>query len=171
MKLGSHHSAETRAQMSKMRRGRQPSEKQAAALEILHAAHLGTRHLAETRYRMSVAALGNKRSLGCKRSPETRARLSVNQRGASNSNWRGGRGTDRHREIGCVRYKEWRKAIFVRDDFRCSVCGERSGKLHAHHLFAWVKYPKLRYEVANGITAHIDCHRKFWHGASIKLAG
>ena len=59
-----------------------------------------------------------------------------------------------------------------RDNYTCSVCFLRDGRpLNAHHLLSWEKHPSLRYDVSNGITAHAKCHRAFWHGPSMNLAG
>lgn len=54
---------------------------------------------------------------------------------------------------------EWRRAVFERDEYRCDLCGLYGGKLHAHHLNSWSAYPKLRFDVSNGVTlckAHHD---------------
>ena len=57
-------------------------------------------------------------------------------------------------------YNEWRKAVFKRDDYTCQRCGKRGGRLQAHHIKAWAKYPDLRYDVANGITYCVECHKQ-----------
>lgn len=46
-----------------------------------------------------------------------------------------------------------------RDDYTCGRCGERSGKLHAHHVKSWADHPDERYDVENGLTLHQDCHK------------
>lgn len=60
-------------------------------------------------------------------------------------------------------YNEWRKAVFQRDNFTCQRCGQRGGRLQAHHIKAWAKYPELRYDVANGITYCVECHKQHHH--------
>ena len=57
-------------------------------------------------------------------------------------------------------YREWRKAVFERDDYTCQYCGERGGRLNAHHIKSWRNYEDLRYEVENGITLCEECHKK-----------
>lgn len=56
-------------------------------------------------------------------------------------------------------YKDWRKAVFERDNFICQICLKRGEKLNAHHIKSFSKYPDSRYDVSNGITLCISCHR------------
>jgi 5-methylcytosine-specific restriction endonuclease McrA len=56
-------------------------------------------------------------------------------------------------------YKEWRQTVFERDDYTCQHCQQRGGALQAHHIRSWSKYPDLRYEVENGVTLCIACHK------------
>jgi 5-methylcytosine-specific restriction endonuclease McrA len=55
------------------------------------------------------------------------------------------------------RYKEWRRAVLSRDNFRCVMC-DASGRLKCHHIRKWSDYPTLRYNVANGATLCQKCH-------------
>lgn len=55
---------------------------------------------------------------------------------------------------------EWRNAVYKRDKYVCQGCGKRGGKLNAHHIKPYKKYPELRYNLKNGITLCIDCHKK-----------
>lgn len=55
-------------------------------------------------------------------------------------------------------YKQWRSAIFKRDDFTCQNCGKTNCYLHVHHIKSWVKYPELRFDTKNGITLCFECH-------------
>ena len=64
------------------------------------------------------------------------------------------------------RYKQWRKAVFVRDKFSCQHCGTKK-RLQAHHIKSWMRCEELRYDISNGITLCRSCHLKA-HGGSWK---
>ena len=57
-------------------------------------------------------------------------------------------------------YKQWRKSVFERDDFRCQFCDVLGGELNADHIKIYSLYPELRYDKTNGRTLCLDCHRK-----------
>jgi hypothetical protein len=59
-----------------------------------------------------------------------------------------------------VEYKQWRNAVFERDNYTCQHCGQKGGKLNAHHIKPFSDYPHLRLEVNNGITLCTECHKK-----------
>ena len=59
------------------------------------------------------------------------------------------------------KYREWRTRVFKRDDFTCWICEEKSGKIEAHHLKKWSKYPNLRYKISNGLTLCEFCHKTY----------
>jgi len=77
----------------------------------------------------------------------------------NNSNWKGGK-TAKLRPRHTTRYKIWRKSVFVRDSFTCQRCNKRGGRLEAHHIKSWKKYPKFRFFISNGLTLCFKCHHK-----------
>lgn len=57
---------------------------------------------------------------------------------------------------------EWRKAVYERDQFVCRVCGDdRGGNLVAHHKDSWRTNESKRFDVDNGVTCCVRCHKEF----------
>ena len=76
--------------------------------------------------------------------------------GSDHWNWKGG---ITKRSLNHKEYKDWRKAVFERDNYICKKCSKRGGRLHAHHVVRWVDSVELRYSVNNGITLCVTCHK------------
>lgn len=55
---------------------------------------------------------------------------------------------------------KWQKDVFERDNYTCQVCGQYGGKLQAHHILGYNQFPLHRFDVNNGITLCILCHKK-----------
>lgn len=78
--------------------------------------------------------------------------------GKDHYNWKGGKGTLRHQEMGRLKYIEWRSFVFQRDNYTCQKCTAKGVYLMAHHKKSWANYPELRYDISNGITLCKKCH-------------
>jgi hypothetical protein len=105
---------------------------------------------------------------GKNHSDETKKRMSQCRQGNKNSNWRGGltaiiKGIRRSPE-----YYQWRKSVLERDGDICRDCGSTS-KLDAHHIKSIWEYPKLIFDMNNGLTLCQNCHKR--HSLWQKLNG
>lgn len=59
-----------------------------------------------------------------------------------------------------AKYIEWRKAVFGRDSHTCLLCGHKGGDLNAHHIYSFSQHEHLRFNLGNGVTLCVKCHRK-----------
>jgi HNH endonuclease len=80
-------------------------------------------------------------------------------------NWQGGKTSESLRLRHSALAREWRIAVFKRDNYTCQDCGARNGNgfkvtLNADHIKPWAYFPELRYEVSNGKTLCLPCHKK-----------
>jgi hypothetical protein len=82
------------------------------------------------------------------------------QRGDKSHRWQGGRTTASLIIRGSNSYAYWRKSVFSRDGYICAVCGEKGGRLVAHHIKKFSDHPELRMKKSNGITLCKKCHTK-----------
>ncbi len=60
---------------------------------------------------------------------------------------------------GCAEDREWRLAVFTRDNFTCVMCDKRGGRLQADHIKPFGQFPELRIDVSNGRTLCVKCHQ------------
>ena len=72
--------------------------------------------------------------------------------------WKKDRSKVRGRALGDSKCYHWAKTIFKRDNYTCALCNQKGGDLEAHHIKRWADYPKLRFELENGITLCKKCH-------------
>jgi hypothetical protein len=53
--------------------------------------------------------------------------------------------------------RNWTKSVLERDNYTCQKCSS-TDMPSAHHIKSFLKYPKLRFDINNGITLCISCH-------------
>lgn len=93
---------------------------------------------------------------GLKRSYEFRK----NRSGNNCHFWKGGITPINLKVRNSIIYKNWRKSVFERDNYTCQECRDVGGILNADHIKPFSLYPELRFELSNGRTLCIKCHRK-----------
>jgi hypothetical protein len=107
----------------------------------------GYKHTSEARKNMSRANMGNKSTLG-KYGPESNA-------------WKGGKTKEYRRLRNRRDWKEWREAVYQRDNYTCQKCQNGGVHLHPHHILNQCQFTDKVFDLDNGITLCKDCHYDF----------
>jgi len=84
---------------------------------------------------------------------------------ALNPKWKGDSYPKNKRLRQSGKYRQWRKAVLLRDNFSCVLCqykskGTKPPDINADHIKAWYLYPNHRFEISNGRTLCLPCHYK-----------
>ncbi len=90
---------------------------------------------------------------------EKRKEIAVKHTGTGNPNWRGGKTPEILALRMTNKYKEWRSSVFKRDNFTCVTCGDRNVVLNADHILPFATFPDLRFDIDNGRTLCVPCHK------------
>lgn len=89
--------------------------------------------------------------------------------------WKGGLTPIALRIRHSIKYKNWRKSVFERDNYMCQICKKIGGELNVDHIKPFALYPDLRFDMTNGRTLCIECHKKtdtyLWKVKSKKIIG
>lgn len=180
---------ETRKKISVANYGRKLTSEHKQKLKI---AHIGKKASTDTKKKMSVARRGRKLTLEWKNkigdanrgrklppvSSETREKLRVARRkrcGDKSPGWRGGVTKISESIRRSFKNRQWKSDVLIRDNYICSICFVRGGKLEVDH------YPKMfaiilienniktieqanncaeLWNINNGRTLCIVCHKK-----------
>lgn len=89
-----------------------------------------------------------------------RKHFSILRRDSNHPNWIGGLSNQIQLLRDTEEYKEWRRQVWMKDDYTCQECSERGGNLVAHHLVMVSEDLDLVYVVDNGLTMCIPCHQE-----------
>jgi len=95
---------------------------------------------------------------GKQHSLETRMKMREQKLGVKHPNWKGGISSKQSKLRGQIEFKLWKNAVFARDNWTCQECGQRGGRLNAHHIKPFAQYPELRFAIDNGKTLCYKCH-------------
>lgn len=115
--------------------------------EKISKARKGIKLSTETKNKMSVSMMGNKNGLGNK--------SNLGKIGELNPNWIKDRSKlikSEYKHLDGL-YRNWMKSVKNRDNWKCKIDNQDcKGRIEAHHILPWSKFPKLRYEINNGIS-------------------
>lgn len=132
--------------------------------------HLGFHHSDEAKRKIGLTHKGKQYCLGRKMSEETKKKISETLkrkgiepkvkfigRGEKHWAWKKDRTqlcrTSKQGERRTSVYFNWRKQVWIRDNYKCRMHNQDCcGRIEAHHILGFTKYPELRYEINNGIT-------------------
>jgi hypothetical protein len=152
--FGKHFSEETKLKMRLRKIGKPLSEEHKHHIRESQSGErhpmFGKKHTEESKRKMSLSSIG---------------KPNYKIRGKNAPNWQGGK-TKLSKQIkNSLEYKNWRRAVFERDNYTCVICGARNGngkkiELNADHIKPFCNYPELRFVLDNGRTLCRSCHLK-----------
>ena len=102
-------------------------------------------------------------------------KMSENQRGEKGSNWQGGKTAVSEIVRNLSNYKIWRKQVFERDNYSCTICSKKSsGDIQADHIEPLSRIMRKYniksaqdaiscnelWDIHNGRTLCIKCHKE-----------
>ena len=96
-------------------------------------------------------------------SEEHRAKMGL--MGEKNPMWKGGITPVNIQIRQSPEMRSWRKAVFGRDNYTCQACWAKNGNgkkivLNADHIKPFSLFPDLRFDLNNGRTLCLGCHKK-----------
>ena len=162
---GKHLSKEVKRKISESEKGKKISKEQIEKTVRTRMKN-GSYIMSKKTKRKISKALKGKRAYwyGKHHSEETKKKISKTHKGMIP--WNKGLGnkcSENKKERKSLKFKQWREAVFKRDNYTCQKTKIKGGILHPHHIYNFADYPELRFDVNNGITlskkAHIEFHK------------
>ena len=152
---GKKHTKETKQKLREINLGKKLSEKTKRKIGKKSKGNtysLGLKQSEETKIKRVRSRLGYRHSL------ETRIKIGKKHKGKNHWNWQGGLTSKNTTIRNGIKIKLWRESVFAKDNWTCQKCSNKGGNLNAHHIKNFAQYPKLRFNVNNGITLCKNCH-------------
>ena len=164
----------TRAKLSALRKGKRVHTD--ASKEKLRQWNLGRVMPREAVEKMRAAKIGRKQS-----DVERRKHSIAAPKGSDSLLWRGGVNARnqalRQQARMLWEYRDWRRKVYLRDNFTCQGCGASGCVLNAHHIrrftellvqFELTTIEQIRacepmWDVSNGVTLCLTCHNAVHH--------
>lgn len=82
-------------------------------------------------------------------------------RGDEHWNFKGDDAANLQRKRFWVEYREWRMLVISGSNYTCAKCRVVGGKIVAHHIEPFSKFPDLRFSPSNGAALCKTCHISF----------
>lgn len=168
-KVGSTMHENTRAAILKANLGSKRGPLSEEHKSKIAKAHVGKKLSDEHKAKVVASLIGRPKSV------ETRIKMSEQRKGDKSHLWRGGINPIHKAIRSSIETKFWREAVFDRDNYCCVMCLARSGNgvsvvLNADHIKPFTLFPELRFDVDNGRTLCLPCHRQTdtWGGKVLK---
>jgi 5-methylcytosine-specific restriction endonuclease McrA len=143
-------------------------------IEKIRKAHIGFKHSPETIEKFKLRPQCQKTfvftpehrnkiikaNTGRVTSEEQRKKISEAKKGHPYKHFTQTKSYQRHLIRTSSEYKQFRRTIFIRDDFTCQQCGVRGSYIELHHLKSFSQFPEFRFDRNNVVTLCKECHKK-----------
>jgi len=86
-------------------------------------------------------------------------KMSKDRKGSKNWMYKHGNSKSHRTQWQTAIHRAWRKAVFERDDYTCQICFNRGFELQADHIRCFAHNAELRYDIDNGRTLCVSCHK------------